>query len=70
MILVVACGIGVCTGAGVVLFNDVIHGIRHLVWQVSSLESRDRDTCWVWTACIDTLIGSDSMHIHCTSCNL
>ena len=32
--LLVACGVGVLTGAGVVLFNDVIHGIRHLVWQV------------------------------------
>ena len=33
--LLVACGIGVGTGAGVVLFNDVIHGIRHLAWQAS-----------------------------------
>lgn len=32
--LLVACAIGLATGAGVVLFNDIIHAIRHLAWQV------------------------------------
>ena len=34
VVLFVAAAVGLLTGAGVVLFNDVIHGIRHLVWQV------------------------------------
>lgn len=36
-VLLVACAIGLATGAGVVLFNDVIHAIRHLAWQVCIL---------------------------------
>lgn len=35
--LLVACAIGLATGIGVVLFNDVIHAIRHYAWQVSFL---------------------------------
>ena len=35
-VLLVACAIGLATGAGVVLFNDVIHGIRHIAWQAST----------------------------------
>ncbi len=35
-VLLVACAIGLATGAGVVLFNDVIHAIRHIAWQVSA----------------------------------
>lgn len=35
--LLVACAIGLATGSGVVLFNDVIHAIRHYAWQVSVL---------------------------------
>ena len=33
--LLVACAIGLVTGGGVVLFNNVIHSIRHLAFQVS-----------------------------------
>ena len=36
-VLLVACAIGLATGAGVVLFNDIIHAIRHLAWQVGVL---------------------------------
>lgn len=32
--LLVACAIGLATGGGVVLFNNVIHTIRHYAWQV------------------------------------
>ena len=37
-VLLVACTIGLATGGGVVLFNDVIHAIRHYAWQVSFLQ--------------------------------
>lgn len=38
-ILVLACAIGLATGAGVVLFNDGIHAIRHFVWAGTPLEA-------------------------------
>lgn len=31
-VILVACGVGLLTGAGVVLFNDIIHTIRDFVW--------------------------------------
>ena len=33
-VLLVACAIGLATGGGVVVFNNVIHTIRHYAWQV------------------------------------
>lgn len=30
--LLVACGIGLCTGGGVVLFNWAIHAIQEIAW--------------------------------------
>lgn len=33
-VLLIACAIGLVTGGGVVLFNGVIHSIRHLAFQV------------------------------------
>ena len=44
MVLLVACAIGLLTGGGVVLFNIVIHSIRHLAWQGTSLE----DAKWAY----------------------
>ncbi len=38
-VLLVACAIGLATGGGVVLFNNVIHTIRHYAWQVMSPSS-------------------------------
>ena len=37
--LLVACGVGLATGVGVVLFNNVIHVIRHLAWSTTPLEA-------------------------------
>ena len=34
-----ACGVGLATGVGVVLFNNVIHVIRHLAWATTPLEA-------------------------------
>lgn len=34
-----ACGVGLATGVGVVLFNNVIHVIRHLAWSTTPLEA-------------------------------
>jgi hypothetical protein len=34
-----ACAIGLATGAGVVLFNDAIHAMRHMVWAGTPLEA-------------------------------
>jgi len=42
-VLLVACAVGVATGAGVVLFNDVIHIIRHIAFQVRAPR---RDPAW------------------------
>jgi len=42
-VLLVACAVGVATGAGVVLFNDVIHLIRHIAFQV---RARAREPAW------------------------
>ena len=36
-VLLVACAIGLVTGGGVVLFNNAIHSIRHLAFQVSTV---------------------------------
>ncbi|CAL8467610.1 g7148 [Coccomyxa elongata] len=38
-VLLVACAIGLATGSGVVLFNDVIHAIRHYAWQENPVEA-------------------------------
>ncbi|BDA42741.1 probable H(+)/Cl(-) exchange transporter ClcA [Coccomyxa sp. Obi] len=38
-VLLVACAIGLATGSGVVLFNDVIHAIRHYAWQETPVEA-------------------------------
>ena len=32
VVLLVACGIGLCTGGGVVLFNWAIHAIQEIAW--------------------------------------
>lgn len=32
LVLLVACGIGLCTGGGVVLFNWAIHSIQEVAW--------------------------------------
>ena len=37
-VLLVACAIGLVTGGGVVLFNNAIHSIRHLAFQVSTVQ--------------------------------
>lgn len=38
-VLLVACGIGLATGAGVVIFNDVIHVIRSSIWQSTPVDA-------------------------------
>ena len=58
--LLVACAIGLATGAGVVLFNDIIHAIRHLAWQVGVCCLL---TCWIqlvygrWACCACSAAG-------------
>lgn len=37
--LLLACGVGLATGASVVLFNNVIHLIRHIAWSTTPLEA-------------------------------
>lgn len=36
-LILIACGIGIATGAGVVVFNDVIHAIRDSIWHGETL---------------------------------
>ncbi|KAK9909773.1 hypothetical protein WJX75_007259 [Coccomyxa subellipsoidea] len=38
-VLLVACAIGLATGGGVVVFNNVIHTIRHYAWQETPVEA-------------------------------
>ena len=46
-VLLLACAIGILTGAGVVLFNDVIKAIRHVAWQVRICASWScLPSCW------------------------
>ena len=43
VLLITACGIGLATGAAIVLFNDAVHVIRDVIWDQQSLLAYKRE---------------------------
>ena len=52
--LLVACGIGLCTGGGVVLFNWAIHAIQEIAWGPVLLSQVCYKKLWARTASNDS----------------